>query len=91
MTELAHAFSKESLIKGASLVGGVIVGGFVASFLPSFSYSGVIYSIVGALIVIGGIGFDGSGVAGYGAMFAVGIGAAWAANIVSAFSGLLKQ
>lgn len=88
---LESAFTSAHAFEALSLVAGVIVGGYASTFLPSFSYSAIVYSVVGVALVIVGISIDGAGAMDYAGGFVTGVGASWAANIVSAFSGLLKQ
>jgi hypothetical protein len=71
-----------------------VIGGFVYSFvgglLPSFSFSGIVYAIVGLVIVA--VGFhlaDAAGGKGYAGAFLIGFGLVMASGLVSAVKGLL--
>lgn len=75
------------LIEAVAMTAGVAVGGFAASYLPTFSYSNLVYSVVGVLLIAVAFGYvdhDGA------AFFVAGVGASWTVQLVGGLQSILK-
>lgn len=77
---------KKDIIEAVSAIVGFFISGFVTPHLPSFSYSQVVYGLVG--LVVTGVGFGIDGLVG---SFTIGLGLGLSTSLVTYIGGMVSS
>jgi hypothetical protein len=77
--------SKEAVLEGVAIVAGAVISGYAAKYFPAFSYSNLVYGIVGVLLIIAAVGWAKHNLLrGFG----IGFGAGMSVQVVGGLEGL---
>lgn len=88
---MLDGITSHGIFKALVAIAGAFAFGFLAGMLPTFSYSGIVYGVVGVLLVVFGfhlLSKDGAGA--YIGAFLIGFGVSMGLGLVSAVQSLVS-